>query len=351
MMRVRPDSVLLLMVLAICAPARTANSNPEPDVTASASALVFRDAFELQRAGKVAEAVDKYLEGLASDPTNPQAHLFLGEAYVTLNDLPRARRQLEIAAATNIDPVLLERARQDLAALPAVRPEIRKLLDEIAASMVSISAATYRMGDARKEAMTDAVPVHEVMLRAVRLAKDPITFDQFDTYARATGKVLPDDRGWGRGRRPVLGVSWDAARAFVVWLNRQSLEQYRLPTEAEWEYAARAEAAPVATSPAAAADDSEEIESTRPVDEMGVNSLGIRGLIGGPLEWVQDCYHENYKGAPADGSAWLGDECDRHEVRGGLARHNGANLLPYTRHWDLANYRVGVRSFRLARDE
>jgi formylglycine-generating enzyme required for sulfatase activity len=341
----------MLAVLTLSARAWTADTNASSNASPAASPNLFQEAFELQRAGMVAEAVNKYVDGLVNDPGNPQAHLFLGEAYASLNDLPHARHQLEIAAGLNTDPALKERARNDLAALPAIPAEVQKLLAEIGASMVSVNAATYSMGDGRKDAMDDAIPIHTVTLRAMRLAKDPVTFDQYDIYAHVVGKAPPDDRGWGRGRRPVLGISWDAARAFIAWLNRQSLEQYRLPTEAEWEFAARADPGPGDTAPAAASDVNDEVESTRPVDEMPVNVLGIRGLIGGPLEWMQDCYHANYKGAPADGSGWMGEECDRHEVRGGLARHNEANLLPYTRHWDLSNYRVGVRSFRLARDE
>jgi formylglycine-generating enzyme required for sulfatase activity len=350
---VRLRALVVLAAVALPATAWTADNTAPADAAPApaASVTLFHEAFELQRAGNVAEAVVKYVDGLVIDPENPQAHLFLGEAYASLNDLPHARHQLEIAAALNTDAGLQERARRDLAALPAVPADVQKLLAEIQASMVPIDAATYSMGDPRKDAMDDAVPVHTVALRALRLAKEPVTFEQYDTYARAVGKALPDDRGWGRGRRPVLGISWDAARAFIAWLNKQGLEQYRLPTEAEWEFAARADPAPGVTIPLPATDASDEVESTRPVDEMPLNVLGIRGLIGGPLEWMQDCFHENYKGAPVDGSAWLGEECDRHEVRGGLARHNEANLLPYTRHWDLSNYRVGVRGFRLARDE
>jgi formylglycine-generating enzyme required for sulfatase activity len=107
--------------------------------------------------------------------------------------------------------------------------------------MVSISHGEFRMGNIQGSGDADERPVHSVRIpRPFAMGRYEVTFDEYDVFARATGREQPADKGWGRGRRPVINISWEGARAYAQWLSEQTGKRYRLPTEAEWEYAARA---------------------------------------------------------------------------------------------------------------
>jgi formylglycine-generating enzyme required for sulfatase activity len=106
--------------------------------------------------------------------------------------------------------------------------------------MVVIPAGTFQMGDIHGMGQESEKPVHTVRIqKPFAIARYQVTFDEYDKYAKATGRDLSDDEGWGRGRRPVINVSWDDAVEYAKWLSTQIGKRYRLPTEAEWEYAAR----------------------------------------------------------------------------------------------------------------
>jgi formylglycine-generating enzyme required for sulfatase activity len=106
--------------------------------------------------------------------------------------------------------------------------------------MIVIPAGKFRMGDIQGKHGKDELPVHQVNFqKAFAASKYEITFAQYDEFAKATGRKLPDDEGWGRGRQPVIHVSWNDAVAYAKWLSQQTGKRYRLPTEAEWEYVAR----------------------------------------------------------------------------------------------------------------
>ena len=107
--------------------------------------------------------------------------------------------------------------------------------------MVRIEPGTFLMGSAEGEGSDDERPQHEVRIaRPLGMGKYPVTFEEYDAFAKATKRDLPGDQGWGRGRRPVINVSWEDAVAYAQWLSEQTGKRYRLPSEAEWEYATRA---------------------------------------------------------------------------------------------------------------
>jgi formylglycine-generating enzyme required for sulfatase activity len=205
-------------------------------------------------------------------------------------------------------------------------------------------------------------PQHEVTIAyAFEISKYEVTFDEYDAFAKATHRKLPDDMGWRRGRRPVIMVSFHDAQAYVQWLSQQTGKQYRLPTEAEWEYSARADTQThywwgdtignnnaVCIGCGSQWDD----EQTAPVGSFKANAFGLYDTAGNVREWVQDCLHDNYKNAPTDGSAWLeanGGFCDKRVIRGGSWWKYLRSLQSTYRDWDFISTRGSDKGFRIAR--
>ncbi len=197
--------------------------------------------------------------------------------------------------------------------------------------MVVIPGGRFRMGcvSGDRNCYQGEYPVREVEVASFALGVYEVMFEEYDRFASATGRALPDDEGWGRGGRPVINVNWDDAQAYVEWLSAESGAEYRLPSEAEWEYAARAGTetaywwgSEIGRNRAncfncgSAYDD----EKTGPAGSFAANGWGLHDMAGNVWEWVEDCGHENYARAPSDGSAWLeqGDgDCGRRVLRGG----------------------------------
>jgi len=227
--------------------------------------------------------------------------------------------------------------------------------------MVQIPAGTVRMGDVEKLGESWRNPVHAVTLKPFTLGKYEVTFDEYDRFAIATGRRLPEDQGWGRERRPVINVSWKDAKAYAEWLSAQTGKPYRLPTESEWEYAARSGA--MQESWAGTSQES-ELETyavfannsgnrTAEVGKKEKNRFGLYDLSGNVWEWVEDCAHATYHDAPQDGSAWLethGGNCGLRVFRGGFWNAVPAELRTSYRLRLSAEYRSSNMGFRLAED-
>lgn len=212
--------------------------------------------------------------------------------------------------------------------------------------MVIISAGSFTMGSPRGEAgrYDDEGPQRRVTFeRPFALGRYEVTFAQWDACVAAGGcnGHRPDDRGWGRGARPVINVSWWDARAFAAWLSDRTGQPYRLPTEAEWEYAARAgtttpfwTGATISTAQAnyagnlAYAGGSKGIYrmQTMLVDDPSfpANPFGLRHMTGNVREWVEDCYVYDYGAAPADGRLAV----DRSDCRGRVLRGGSWSVIP-----------------------
>ena len=177
--------------------------------------------------------------------------------------------------------------------------------------MIVIPAGTFHMGDTHGIGTDFEKPVHAVHFpTAFALERYQVTFDEYDKFAKVTRRALPEDHGWGRGRRPVINVSWEDARDYAEWLLGQTGGRYRLPTEAEWEYAAKIGGeneiwAGTSHSKDLAGYSVFSKGQTEPVGSRKPNGIGLHDMSGNVWEWVEDCWHENYDGAPKDGSAWL----------------------------------------------
>ena len=226
--------------------------------------------------------------------------------------------------------------------------------------LVVVPAGSFMMGSPATEAgrEADEGPQREVTIRQpFAVGKFEITFDEFDAcYAHGGCATFPWDITMRRGRRPVRFVSWDDAKQYVAWLTKVTGKPYRLLTEAEWEYAARAGNA----GRFSFGDDEARLGEyawykddsggrTQPVGKKKPNFFSLHDVHGNVWEWVEDCYKGNYNGASADGSAWVTLDCERHVLRGGCQANNPGSLRSAKRGWNNATVRLNCLGFRVAR--
>lgn len=232
--------------------------------------------------------------------------------------------------------------------------------------MVHIPPGKFMMGSPKTEVGRDSNedPQHEVTINyAFEIGKYEVTFDEYDTFVKDTpGRKLPDDHGWGRGKRPVINVSFDDAQAYVQWLSEKTGKKYRLPSEAEWEYAARANTQTrywwgddIGKNSANCLNCGSEWDNkqTAPVGSFKANAFRLHDTAGNVLEWMQDCWHNNfYPGAPTDGSVWLeknGGNCNNRVIRSGSWQIRSHNLRSASRDWYLTDFSYVDLGFRIAR--
>jgi formylglycine-generating enzyme required for sulfatase activity len=174
--------------------------------------------------------------------------------------------------------------------------------------MVWIPAGTFRMGDIQGGGDDDEQPVHRVSVKKFAMGRYEVTFAEYDQFAQATGRNKPNDEDWGRGNRPVINVSWNDATAYTKWLSQQTEQTYRLPTEAEWEYAARAGSDTkywwgneIGTNRAAcdgcgAKWGWDAKKMTAPIGSFAPNQFGLYDTVGNVWEWTCSEYENRYKG-------------------------------------------------------
>ena len=210
--------------------------------------------------------------------------------------------------------------------------------------MVVVPAGSYMMGspDGEEGRSSAEGPVHEVTIATpLAVGKYEVTFAEWDACVAAGGCThQPSDEGWGRGKRPVINVSWDDIQQYVKWLSGETGQAYRLLSEAEWEYVARAgTTTPFHTgatiSPAQANYNGNYTygsgqkgaykEKTVPVGSYAANGFEVYDVHGNVWEWVADCWNDSYAGAPSDGSAWTSGNtsgnCGSRVLRGGSWGH------------------------------
>jgi len=195
-----------------------------------------------------------------------------------------------------------------------------------AATIVELRADSFEMGGGSTSPNFAERPRHQVRLKRFAIGKHEVTFDQYDQFAQATGRSRPSSAEWGRGNRPVINVSWQDAVAYTRWLSEQTGSRYRLPTEAEWEFAARSGSdkrfwwgSKVGEANANCFDCGSEWSGskTAPVGSFAASPFAVHDMAGNVMEWVQDCYRSGYDGAPDDGSAVEIAGCAERVVRGG----------------------------------
>ncbi len=202
-------------------------------------------------------------------------------------------------------------------------------------------------------------PVHRVTIaEPFAMSRNEITFDEWDKCVAAGAcKFKPEDRGWGRGDRPVINVSWLDAKEYVAWISQKTGKQYRLPSESEWEYAARGGTktpfywgTQVGSRMANCRDcQTGEPVQTMPVGSFPPNPFGLNDMAGNAAEWLEDCWNETYRGAPSDGSSWNNGQCSLRVLRGGSFDTQSAYLKSAARFRYDSDVRYFGNGFRVAR--
>ncbi len=271
--------------------------------------------------------------------------------------------------------------------------------------MVVITGGTFSMGSPPSEVGRDGDegPVHRVTLPSFALGRTEVTVGQFRSFVQASGYKTEAERNignsgcfawnasdgkwaWREGRywdspgftqseaHPVACVSWNDAKAYLAWLSDKTRQRYGLPSEAQWEYAARGGTAKVSRYWGDNPDDACRYANvadktvgpngqtwtqkhdcddgywfSAPVAHYSPNNFGLYDMLGNVWEWTEDCGNGNYNGAPTDGSAWTSGICGARVLRGGSWSLNPRNVRAAGRGWDGTTYRVNNSGFRPAR--
>ncbi len=229
--------------------------------------------------------------------------------------------------------------------------------------MVIVPPGIFRMGDLHGVGYFSEMPIRAIHIgHAFAVGKFEVTFDEWAACVSDDGcnGYRPDDLGWGRGDRPVVHVSWHDAKTYVRWLSRKTGKTYRLLSEAEWEYAARAGTRTMFSwgdwvgsgyANCAGCGSAWDDDLTAPVGSFVPNGFGLHDMHGNVYEWVEDCWHSGYEGAPSDGSAWTsGGLCQVRILRGGSYNDTPILVRSANRDGNLANDRYNLFSgIRVAR--
>jgi formylglycine-generating enzyme required for sulfatase activity/serine/threonine protein kinase len=305
----------------------------------------YQENVEAQRLAELAEQERQRQEQAEAEAAAEQAEL---------DRLEQERLQAEADAAA--EQAELDRLEQER--LGQERQAQQEALNQAIAglgNMVTIPSGFFDMGDLSGNGDSDEGPVHTVYLDSFELMEHELTFAQWDSCVQAGPCTQLNDQGSGRRElRPVTNASWDQVQTYIDWLNQQTGSNYRLPSEAEWEYAARA-----ATSnqyhwgnthqcALAALDNCGEGGSTE-VMSYPANDWGLFDMHGNASEWVQDCARDNYNGAPDDGSVWEGTAgCSRILRGGGWDSPSYQGRISF-RNWLPSNQSNSSSGLRLAR--
>src|SRR5262245_22191292 len=223
--------------------------------------------------------------------------------------------------------------------------------------MVVVPAGSFAMGSpaTEKDRHPEEGPQHEVTIKQFAVSKFELTWDDWDACVEYGDCPQVDDSGFGRGTRPVINVSWDDAQKYAAWFSKMTGRPYRLPTEAEWEYAARAGTKTayfwgdeIGQGNANCGDCGSEWDNRRtsPVESFKPNAFGLHDMAGNVWQWVEDCWHNDYNGAPTEGSAWTSGDCNVRGIRGGSWFWKPQDLRSATRQRNATgarNYHFGIR--------
>ncbi|MGJ8564855.1 MAG: formylglycine-generating enzyme family protein [Alphaproteobacteria bacterium] len=252
---------------------------------------------------------------------------------------------------------------------PPIIPENPKKVSTYKLNMVKINPGTFTLGSPRSEAKRERFegPVQSVTIDyTFEVGAYEVTHSEWETCLAGGGcrGYRPDDKGWGRGRRPVNNISWDDAQSYIRWLNAVTGLKYRLLSEAEFEYVARAgTTTPFYTGQAITAKQANfngkypylvgepgvYRSKTIPVGSFKPNGFGVYDILGNAFEWTQDCWNESHAGAPNNGHARKDGNCKFRLMKGGSWVTHASQIRAAKRTRYDKSYRYEDYGFRIAR--
>lgn len=315
------------------------------------------------------------VEGGGKEPL--RAHVFLAEtnligepAEAGLGFVPRSGATLSLplaeVAALGFGTLPAKETTKGLLPSSPHRPPgpVERLRDRLrdggpGPEMVVLKGGSYMRGDLQGDGDFDEKPAKPVTIPPFAIGAHPVTFAEYDRFCEATGRPKADDRGFGRGNMPAFNVSWDEAMEYVRWLSGQTGKHYRLPSDAEWEFAARGGTGSRfwwGDEPRKGLADCGECgslwsgEAPARVGRFPANGFGLHDMTGNVWQWVADCWNNTFVSAPADGSAMDKGECNKRVIRGGAWSTVMVELRSANRWREFPQRHGDDTGFRLARD-
>ncbi|HZX30248.1 MAG TPA: formylglycine-generating enzyme family protein, partial [Rhodocyclaceae bacterium] len=305
--------------------------------------------------GRFASLAKARIERLKTEGAKPQAQPApAAKATTPEKPVPAAKAPAEKPA-----PPPAAKAPEKAPAAKAAAPAVGEVKDcPTCPALVSLPRGHFSMGSNGGD--PSEKPVHSVSIKApFAIGKTEVTVEQWNACvdAGACPKIATDANA-PKGA-PVRDVSWDDAQAYVRWLSKLTGKAYRLPTEAEWEYAARGgtsskywwgEQMRQGTANCKECGEPWSQEAPANVGSFAANPYGLHDMNGSVWEWVSDCWHASYKGAPVDGSAWEEPNCESRVIRGGSWREGASYMMSSTRFKYDASVRQSQNGFRVVRE-
>ena len=303
--------------------------------------FVISGSLEIVPATQIIDAGETDTTDIATEDTS-------GEIIIEVEEEP------ETAAGSRPDPEVVETA-------PVVKGE--SFTDKMksggtAPTMIWVAGGRFAMGNRDSGAEFNERPLHTVEVEPFAMSQYEITIAQFSKFTRSTGRKTPNTGDLSAADHPVFFVSWNDALAYTKWLSVQTGKNYRLPTEAEWEFAARAGSLTaywwgrrLGSNNAHCFACDTGLDPRRPtkIGRFEPNAFGLFDMAGNIEEWVYDCYNKNYAGAPTDGSVYEGGDCSVRGVRGGAYSSGPKALRSSSRskfRFDAGNDSIGIRTVR-----
>jgi len=283
---------------------------------------------------------------LAGTPRSPAASSSAPQPLPTPAPMPveKPKGSPSVSATAQVP---LEKPKESSSPTPATVGIAAQLIPE----MVSIPGGTFAMGS---EDDPSEKPTHRVTIKPFAISKFPITVREWNACVAAKSCTYVPT---GKDDGPIANLSWADAQQFVEWLSKVTQKPFRLPTEAEWEYAARGGTRSkfwwgdqLQAAMANCKGCNEPYESSQPlkVGSFKPNPFGLYDMGGNIHQWVADCWHKNYQGAPSDGSAWVDNDCLSHVIRSGSWKNDPSYVRPSSRdHYD-TSVRYPTHGLRIA---